>query len=817
MPARFDLLLTVFLPFLGVHAATADLGACGEPAIAIHEVQGSGAAGPLVGTSLVIEGVVVGDFQDASAELGGFFLQEEDADADLDPGTSEGIFVYDAGGPGVSAGDVVRVEGVASEFFGLTELNSISARAICDQPGAATAATLSFPVPTPQDLERLEGMLIHIPHPLFVTGSFEWGRFGEVDLSAGGRLFSPTSLAMPGALALAFRNLNDRSRILLDDGSRLWHPDPLPPYTKHGNTLRIGDRTGQLTGVLSYAFGRYRVQPTRAPSFTRVDAREPTPPAVGGTLEIASFNVGNYFTTLDDAGPICGPSGGLACRGADDAIELSRQREKLVDAIVGLDADILGLIEVENDASRALQDLVEAVNAARAAETYAFVDTGALGDDAVKVAFLYKPATVSTVGPFAILDSRVSSFFNDRRNRPALAQTFAQRSNGARFTAVVNHLKSKGSPCTSPSLDDPLDPDAGDGQGHCNGTRTRAARALASWLATDPTESADPDFLILGDLNAYALEDPIATLEDAGYTDLIEAFVGPGAYSYVFKGEAGALDHALANVSLAGQVTGATAWHINADEPRALDYDAANQPGLYAPDRYRSSDHDPLLVGLDLTSDAAEDRRACGILGDDRRARLRDIDRYTFSGTRGDRVIVTLEADPAGTQRGNAATLILRDRIRGVFLYRSDRGALTNRVAATLPAGGRYDVLVLEQPIFKGRRRSRGAYCLTLQSSDGARLVPTVWVESPQYRPRRRIRANVGGMAPSEPVARHHLEPPRFGLDDLADDGARQGFVSLELGEKLRLLLGGDGDQQPARRLGVTQDQTLDLPERGLE
>jgi len=106
-------------------------------------------------------------------------------------------------------------------------------------------------------------------------------------------------------------------------------------------------------------------------------------------------------------------------------------------------------------------------------------------------------------------------------------------------------------------------------------------------------------------------------------------------------------------------------------------------------------------------------------------------------------VIVTLEADPTGTQRGNAATLILTDRIRGVFLYRSDRGALPNRVAATLPAGGRYDVLVLEQPIFKGRRRSRGAYCLTLESSDGARLVPTLWVESPQYRPRRRIRANV--------------------------------------------------------------------------
>jgi predicted extracellular nuclease len=731
MLARFELLLPVCILLLGAQAATADLGPCGDPAVAIHEVQGSGAVGPLVGSSLVIEGVVVGDFQDVTAGLGGFFVQEEDADADLDPGTSEGIFVYDAGGPGVSAGDVVRVEGVASEFFGLTELSGISDLAICDQPGAATAATLRFPTPTPQDLERFEGMLIHVPHPLFVTGSFEWGRFGEVDLSAGGRLFSPTSLAMPGPLALALGDLNDRSRILLDDGSRVWHPAPLPPYIGEGNTLRIGDRTPQLTGVLSYAFGHYRVQPTRTPRFTRVDARQPTPPAVGGTLKIASFNVGNYFTTLDDAGRICGPSGGLACRGADDALELSRQREKLVDAIAGLDADILGLIEVENDAGQALQDLVEALNAALGAGTYAFVDTGVVGDDAVKVAFLYKPATASIVGSFAILDSRVSPLFNDRRNRPALAQTFERRSNGARFTAVVNHLKSKGSPCTSPSWDDPLDPDAGDGQGHCNGTRTRAAQALASWLATDPTESADPDFLILGDLNAYALEDPITTLEQAGYTDLIEAFVGPSAYSYVFDGEAGPLDHALANASLVGQVTRAAVWHINADEPRVLDYDGANQPGLYAPDRYRSSDHDPLLVGLDLASDAAQGHRACSILGNDRRAWFRDVDLYTFSGTQGDHVSVTLDADPAGPQRGRIATLILRDRIRGVFLRRSDRGRLPNSVAATLPADGSYDVLVLEQPVFQRRRRFRGAYCRTLESSGGSTLEPTAWVESP--------------------------------------------------------------------------------------
>ena len=143
------------------------------------------------------------------------------------------------------------------------------------------------------------------------------------------------------------------------------------------------------------------------------------------------------------------------------------------------------------------------------------------------------------------------------------------------------------------------DPDTGDGQGNCNLTRTSAALAEANWLATDPTGSGDPDFLIMGDLNAYAMEDPITTLEGAGYTDLIEAFEGAGAYSYVYQGQAGYLDHALANPSLAPKVADATIWHINADEPRVLDYNEEyNPPSLYSPDAYRSSDHDPVLVHL---------------------------------------------------------------------------------------------------------------------------------------------------------------------------------------------------------------------------
>jgi predicted extracellular nuclease len=182
--------------------------------------------------------------------------------------------------------------------------------------------------------------------------------------------------------------------------------------------------------------------------------------------------------------------------------------------------------------------------------------------------------------------------------RPSLAQTFASTGNGGRFTVVVNHLKSKGSPCA-----DIGDHDVGDGQGNCNGTRTAAVLALIDWLGTDPTRSMDPDFLFIGDMNAYLAEDPVAAMERAGYANLLAEAFGPDAYSFVFAGQAGALDHALATQSLSSQVAGIAEWHINADEPPILDYNLefGRDAGLFdAANPFRASDHDPVIVGLDL-------------------------------------------------------------------------------------------------------------------------------------------------------------------------------------------------------------------------
>jgi len=231
------------------------------------------------------------------------------------------------------------------------------------------------------------------------------------------------------------------------------------------------------------------------------------------------------------------------------------------------------------------------MNAITGAGTYDFIDTGTIGTDAIKQAIIYKPARVTPVGDYKILDSSIDERFIDTLNRPALAQTF-EDNNGERFTVVVNHLKSKGSACDS-------DPDTGDGQGNCNLTRVAAAQALIDWLATDPTGSGDPDFLIIGDMNSYAMEDPITTLKDAGYTDEINRFLGEGAYSYVYNGEKGYLDHSLASPSLNGHIKDVQVWHINADEGPALDYNNYNQPDLYTTEPYSSSDHDPVITSFD--------------------------------------------------------------------------------------------------------------------------------------------------------------------------------------------------------------------------
>lgn len=588
-------------------------GECGDPATLIHQIQGSGTTfDPAYGGARVVEGVVSA----VKPGLGGFYVQEEAADADADPATSEGIFVF-LGGSGTApgVGQTVRVAGTVAEFGSngsVTQLTDPTV-AVCDVPVTEPVATaVTFPLPEGTTLERYEGMLVTFEQDLVLSEYFNYARFGEVvaALPPNGwdRLYTPTAVVEPGAEAVALAELYSRSRVTIDDSSTvqnpadLVHPGNGEPYSLQ-NTFRGGDTVTGITGVIDNSFGLYRVHPTAYGEYAAVNPR-PAAPEVGGELQVASFNVLNYFLTLDNGtDDVCGANQDQECRGADTAEELDRQRAKIVAALAELDADVVGLMEMENTPGvEPAADLAEGLNEVLGAGTYDYVDTGVVGTDAIRLGLLYKPGSVTPAGAFDVLDSTDDPRFVDTANRPMISQTFDAVADGARFTVSVNHLKSKGSACAG-------DPDTGDGAGNCNLTRTAAAEAIVDHLATDPTGSGDSDFLVIGDLNSYDMEDPIDVLVDAGYTDEIKRFGGEYAYGYVFDGQAGYLDHALASSSLDAQVTGAQEWHLNADEPSVLDYDTSFKPApvdaIYAPDPYRSSDHDAVLVGLDLAAPPA--------------------------------------------------------------------------------------------------------------------------------------------------------------------------------------------------------------------
>ncbi len=585
----------------------------------ISEVQGSGDVSPLDGQTITVSGIVSGDFQDNDADtnrnLGGFYLQQEIADSNAL--TSEGIFVFDGSNPSVdvSTGDRADVTGVVGEHFGETQISATTVTVAgsgriqpMDVNLPASSVVVNSDGQPIADLERYEGMLVRFPQVLTIRNLRFLEQFGEVGLSQGGRIFQFTNGNAPDVAGYALHvNVLAARTIALDDGLRTAYPRPIP-YLSAGPSasysIRVGDSISGLTGNLRYSRGSsgngeeaWRLMPAETPVFTSDNPRHGAPARMG-TTRVASANVLNYFSGIDNGQPTCGPLGTDGCRGADSVAEHKRQVAKTSAALATMAADIVGLIELENNASASISALVDALNNRVGANQYAFVDTGSIGNDAIKTGFVYDATKLKLSGRFALLDKTVDSRFDDSRSRPALAQTFEVQNSGARLTVIVNHLKSKGSSCDADG-----DPNTGDGQGNCNITRRNAAAAIADWIATDPTGSGDPDFLVIGDLNAYTMEDPITALTNSGLVNLLANAREP--YSFNFDGQSGALDHALASASLARQVTQAVEWHSNSDEPALLDYNLENgrNPALLDPDSpYRSADHDPIILDFNLTN-----------------------------------------------------------------------------------------------------------------------------------------------------------------------------------------------------------------------
>jgi 5'-nucleotidase len=617
--------------------------------LTIPEIQGTGTATPFAGQTVSTSGYVTAAYP--TGGYNGFVIQaaETGTTCPAEGEASSALFVYTAGAPTVAVGDYVDVSGIAAEYNGLTQIGTPTVTPSTSELAAPVPAACPWPA-TEAGRESLESMLVLPQGGFTVTNTYTTHQYGEVGLAVGDTpLRQPTDVAPFGTPAHDEVVADNAARgVVLDDGAS-WNylnaanNASVPPYVTVDGAVRVGAPV-EFTDpvVVDFRNDTWKLNPTSQVTAAAPDAypvafagERPAAPdtaAVGDAdVTVAAFNVLNYFTTtgstVDGCTPYTDRSGagittdscpGNGPRGAWDADNLERQQAKIVEAITTLDADVVGLMEIENSAAlgedpdEAVGTLVDALNAKGGEGRWAFItspaDLPAVADqDVISGAIIYQPAAVTPVGESHALGTLSGAGQTFDNAREPIGQAFEPAEGGEPFFVVANHFKSKSAGNASGAERD-------QGQGAWNATRTAQATALATWVDETalPAVSAEAgvpveDVLLLGDFNAYTHEDPLLHLYGAGYSDAT-TLEGRGEVTYSYQGLNGSLDHVLLNASAAERFTGSDVWEINAPESIALEYSRYNATAgdFYRADAYRSSDHDPVLVGLAAGTAAAE-------------------------------------------------------------------------------------------------------------------------------------------------------------------------------------------------------------------
>ncbi len=597
------LLAALLLTGCDAMTSTGDGGSSADEGPAtLGALQGSGARSPFEGRDVAVHGVVTGNFVSG---LDGFFLQDGAGADDGDPDTSDAVHVQWKRDrtPKVRRGDRVRVIGPVVELGeGDRSVTSIAAQRIeVLGRGGVNVTSIAEPPATEDGWERYESMWLRVTAPLTVTGVGGLARFGEIEVAFGDRLFQPTERHPPGPQADAMARDNQRRLLVLDDNRRGEYPDSLwflANGLSHDAPLRAGSVLTEVEGILSHSFGRWRLQLSGELDAIR-QAPRPSLPGLPPGIRIASVNLENFFNGNGRGAGFPTP------RGAATLKEFQRQLEKTVALLVALQPDVLAASELENDGSdprSAEAALLKALNAALGEQgdyRSVAVAEGGSGGDQIRVALFYRDTRLRPEGDAATFNEPP---FQSGASRPPLAQAFVPVAGGEPFVVIANHFKSKGS-CPPPEQPAAAgDRDQGDFQACWNATRVESAKQLHAWLQSDPTGVGSARMVLLGDFNAYAQEDPLRLLRRQGWRDAFEVAAAGEVYSYVHAGQAGRLDHAMVTEALAPLVSGAVVWHINADEAEAFDYRIAKrQAAWHRPAPVRTSDHDPLLIGLDFS------------------------------------------------------------------------------------------------------------------------------------------------------------------------------------------------------------------------
>ncbi|MNJ13800.1 Endonuclease/Exonuclease/phosphatase family protein [compost metagenome] len=650
----------------------------------IPAIQGSGDKSPLVPDhqfesprSVSVKAVVSALGESLNK---GFYLQ--DLQGDGNPQSSDGIFVYLSDKqfaskyPDIQPGAQVCLEAKVEEYHGHTQLKPLfdgstprlAVLAQGDAP-AATALRVLEGETLARALERHEGMRVRLDgeSALKVSRNFSYdyaAKRNNLVLSHGAPLMKPTQLHVAGSQeANTLAEANAGNRVFLEsdfkaaNGKLPW----LPAWEPEQGYLRIGDAPVNLEAMVGYSFDEYRLivpkdQRITAGDLLRTDEndRQGAPARANGTdLRIGSFNVLNYFTSHSSVGGalnvLCvdqaDADSAKGCnRGAKSLEEFQLQRTKIVNAITEMDADLLGLMEMENngfDEHAAISDLVQSLNARQkeASKQYAFVTLPKalltqdrfFGGDAIMVAMIYRPALLTPSGDAEVIRLPQQRYITGGITRSAgqrdsLVQRFTVAGSDEPLTLVVNHLKSKGSGCYE-NGDGKSEP--ADLQGKCTEFRVSAAKVLGEAVSKMPGQ-----VLLVGDFNSYAKEDPIRVLTDYdpatvdrqirsashtfigeqpyeqmgraveknyGLIDVNLKFNQEKAISYSYEAELGTLDYALANPALAKRVIAVADWHINSFESNLFEYGSAFTGELIKSDNpFSASDHDPIIVDLKL-------------------------------------------------------------------------------------------------------------------------------------------------------------------------------------------------------------------------
>lgn len=542
-------------------------GLVAQTSVTIPQIQGLGSSSVYVNQVVKTTGIVTARFI-GSNKIGGFFMQ--DPVGDNNPLTSDGIFVSTST-DNVAVGDNVEITGTVTETGGRTQLGTITGTNILSSKNTIPVVEVVYN-PDTWNWKQYEGMLIQFDQTLYVNNNSRLLSLGQLTLGTT-RLYTPTNQFVHGtADYTALLAFNAKAQLILDDGITTGNYTPIQ-FADASGTRRTGERITNLQAVVDYSNSAYTIYPATTPVF--YGNPRPTAPSDLGNynLKVCASNLDYYLPTNFGQG-----------YGAANATQAAQQQLKIVAGLLAIDADIYGLMEVE-EGQKALTDLVTAMNAATVAGRYGFVnDGGGMDGTYIKVGYLYRTDKVT---PYLNLQNTNSPSPYDRKK----VQAFTLNSNNERFIFSLNHFKAKTGCPTSGT-----DTDQGDGQGCWNATRVLESTSITNLIANNLTYYGDDDVLIMGDLNSYGKEDPVEKLIQNGYTDMHRVFHADSAYSYVYDGEAGYLDNVLASPTMKSQITGVSVFHVNTDEPTMFEYSGS----AYQPDMYRYSDHDPVVVGLSL-------------------------------------------------------------------------------------------------------------------------------------------------------------------------------------------------------------------------